>query len=121
MLADLAADSVWSASVGRIDQQIKGDGGFVTVAFGESAHQVDQIGALHTERPQVCDGLAELCTLVLDGLLEAGKAADGLVRGGGKPAPQDIQLYFNAQEGLKYPIVEVASNAAALGFDGAGS
>src|ERR1700694_2961189 len=84
-LENLAADTVGSAQLRRINQQIKSDGGFVAVAFGESAHYVDQIGALYAERPQVRNGLTELRTLVLDGLLEASQAAYGLVRSGGGP------------------------------------
>src|SRR2546421_2802475 len=106
------------AQLCRIDQHIKGDSGFVAVPLGESAHQVNQISALHPERTQVCDGLTQLRALVLDGLLEAGKAADGLVRRGRNPAPQDVQLDFDAQEGLKNSIVEVARNPAALCLDG---
>src|SRR6266849_8898847 len=120
-LENLAADAVRSVQLCRIDQQIQGDRRFVAVAFSESAHQINQIGALYAERTEIRDGLAELRTLVLDGLLEADKAADGLVRRGGNAAPQHVQLDFDAQESLKNPVVEVAGNAAALGLDGAGA
>src|SRR5438093_6939735 len=78
-LENLAANAVRSAQLCRIDQHIKGDSGFVAVPLGKSTHQVNQISALHPERTQVCDGLTQLRALVLDGLLEAGKAAAGLV------------------------------------------
>jgi len=42
-------------------------------------------------------------------------------RGSWNPAPEDIQLDFNAQKGLQNAVVEVAGDAAALGFDGAGA
>jgi len=66
------------------------------VALGKSAHQVDQVGALHAERAEVCDGLAELGTLVLDRLLQTGKATDGLFWGRGQAAAQDVELDFDA-------------------------
>jgi len=51
------------------------------------------------------DGLAELCTLVLDGLLEAGKAADGLVRGGGRAGAARHRAGFQLlRRVLEYPI-----------------
>src|SRR6266481_4183594 len=120
-LENLATDAVGSAQLGRINEQIQGDGGFVAVALGETAHQIDQIGALHAQRAKVRDDLAQLRTLILDRLLEAGEAADGLFRGGGYAAAQDVQLDFDAQEGLKNAVVQVACYAAALGFDGTGA
>src|SRR6266478_1392142 len=120
-LENLATDAVWSAQLGRIYEQIQGDGGFVAIALGETTHQIDQIGTLDPERAKVRNDLAQFRTLILDCLLEAGEAADGLLWRAGYPATQDIQLDFDAQEGLKNPVVQVACDAAALGFDGAGA
>src|SRR6266700_2658821 len=120
-LEDFAANAVGSAQLGGIDQQIKGDGAFVAVTLGKAAHEVNQIGTLHAQRPEVSDGLAELGTLVSDGLLQAGEANDGLLRRGRSSSPQNVQLDFDAQECLKYPVVQVARNAAAFGLDGAGA
>src|SRR5712664_3705237 len=78
-LENLAADAVRSAQLGGINEQIQGDRGFVAVALCKSAHQIDQIGALHAQRAEVGNDLAQLRALILDGLLEAGEAADGLV------------------------------------------
>src|SRR5258708_3172776 len=118
-LENLATDAVGSAQLGRIDEQIEGDRGFIAVALGEAAHEVNQIGTLHAQRPEVGDGLAELGTFVSDGLLQAGEAADGQLRRRGSLSAQNVELDFDAQERLKYPIVEVARNAAASGLESA--
>src|SRR5258707_8457396 len=120
-LENLAADAVRSAQLGGINEQIQSDGGFVAVALGKSAHQIDQIGALHAQRTKVGNDLAQLRALILDGLLEAGEAADGLVWRGGYPAPQHVQLNFDAEEGLKKGAVQGACDAGGLGFYGAGA
>ena len=91
-LENLAADAVGGAQLGGIDEQIKGDGGFVAVAFCKTAHQVNQIGALYAERTEVRDDLAELGALIFDRLLEAGEAADSVFWGGRCPAAQDVEL-----------------------------
>src|SRR6266478_4384852 len=109
-LENLATDAVGSAQLSRVYEQIQGDGGFVAVALGETTHQIDQIGTLDAQRAKVCDDLAQLRTLILNGLLEAGEAADGLLWRAGYPATEDIQLDFDAQEGLKNPVVQVARN-----------
>src|SRR6266478_5065340 len=110
-LENLATDAVGSAQLGRIDEQIEGDRGFVAVALGEAPHEVNQIGTLHAQRPEVGDGLAELGALVSDGQLRRGRGLSA----------QNVELDFDAKERLKYPIVEVARNAAAFGLDGAGT
>src|SRR5260370_37912359 len=104
-LEDLAADAVGSAQLGRIDEQIKGYRGYVAVALGESTHQVNQIGTLHAQRPEVRNGLAELGPLVFNGLMQAGQPADGLLRGGKNPSPENIQLDFNTQKRLENAVV----------------
>src|SRR5439155_6086021 len=86
-LENLPANAVRSAYFGGIDQQIKGDRGFIAIALGEATHQVNQIGALDAQGAEIRDRLAQLRTLVPDGLLEAGKAAYGLFRGSRKAAP----------------------------------
>src|SRR5258708_11484692 len=118
-LEDFAADAVGSAQLGRIDEQIKGDRGFIAIALGETAHQVNQIGTLYAQRAEVRDGLAELGTLVFYGLLEAGEAGDGQLRCGRGLSPQNVPLNFDTQKGLKYSIVKVAGNTAAFGLNGA--
>src|SRR5260370_31764069 len=120
-LENLAADAVGSAQLGRINEQIQCDRGFVAVALGKSAHQIDQIGALHAQRTKVGDDLAQLRALILDGLLEAGEAADGLVWRGGDPAPRHGPLDFYAAGGLQDSGVQGASAAAALWFRCAGA
>jgi hypothetical protein len=120
-LENLAADAVGGAQLGGIDEQIKGDGGFVAVAFCKTAHQVNQIGALYAERTEVRDDLAEFGALIFDRLLEAGEATNSVFWGGRCPAAQDVELDFDAQEGLQDSIMKIAGDAAALGFDGAGA
>src|SRR5580693_3837097 len=120
-LENLAADAVGSAQLGGIDEQIEGNGGFVAIAFGETAHEINKVGALDAERAEVGNDLAEFGTLVFDGLLEGGEAVDGLVWGGRDAAAEDINLDFDAEEGLENAVVEVAGDAAAFSFDGAGA
>src|SRR5260370_20849870 len=120
-LENLATDAVGSAQLGRINEQIQSDRGFVAIALGESAHQIDQIGALNTKRAKVRNDLAQLRTFILNSLLEAGEAADGLLWRAGYPAAQDIQLDFDAHEGLNNPVMQVACDAAALRCDSAGA
>src|SRR5882762_139424 len=118
-LENLAADAVGSAQLGRIDQQIQRDRGFVSITFSETAHQVHQIGALDAQRAKIGDDLAELGALVFDGLLKGGEADNGLFRSGGDAAAEDVQLDFDAEKGLENSIVKVSGNAAALGLNGA--
>src|SRR5260370_34861678 len=113
-LENLAADAVGSAQLGGIDQQIKGDGGFVAIAFCKTAHQVNQIGALNAEWTEVRDDLAELGTLIFDRLLEAGQSAGGVFRGGGNPAAEDGGREFDAQEGLQGSRMEIAGALAGV-------
>jgi hypothetical protein len=120
-LENLATDAVRRAQLCRIDKQIKGDRGFVAVTFGETAHEVYQISALYAEGAKVSDDLAELSTLVFDGLLKGGEAGNGLIRRGRDTAAEDVQLDFDAEKGLENPVVKVASDAAAFCFDGAGA
>ena len=49
------------------------------------------------------------------------RPADGLIGGAGDAAAEDVQLDFDAQQGLENAVVEVAGDAAAFGFDGAGA
>src|SRR5207247_2733273 len=44
-----------------------------------------------------------------------------LVRRGGEFAAKDVELDFDAEESLENAVVEVAGDAAALAFDGAGA
>jgi hypothetical protein len=118
-LENLATDAVRSAQLGRVDEQIEGNRGFISVPFRESTHQVHEVRALNAEGPEVRNGLAELGTLVLDGLLEVGDAAGGLFRGGRKTAAQYVELNLDAEERLEDSVVEIAGNPAAFRFDGA--
>src|SRR5580692_4994998 len=70
---------------------------------------------------EVGDHSAELGGLVFDGVLEIAKAGFGLVRGGRDLAAEDVKLDLDAEEGLKNAVVQVARNAAAFAFDGAGA
>src|SRR2546428_7751481 len=119
-LENLAADAVGSAQLGRVNQQIQCNCGFVAIALGETAYQINQIGALDAQRAKVRDDLAQLRTLILDGLLEAGEAADGLVGCGGDPAPPGGRPGFGAPGGLGKTAVQGGRGAAGPGVVGAG-
>src|SRR5580704_11734874 len=120
-LENLATDAVGSAKLSGINEEIEGHSGFIAVALGETAHEIHKVGALHAEGAEVGDRLAELGTFVADGLLEVGEAGDGLLRSRGNAAAEDVELDFDAEESLENAVVEVAGDAAALGFDGAGA
>src|SRR5216683_419262 len=120
-LENLATDAVGSVQLDGIDEHVQRQGGFVAIALGKTPHEVHQIGALHAERTQVGDHVAELGGLVFHGLLEVGEAGAGLFRRGGHAAAQHVQLDFDAEQRLQNAIVEVAGDAAALALDGAGA
>src|SRR6266571_766093 len=107
-LENLAADAVGGTQLCRIDQQVQGNGGFMAIAFGESAHEINEVGALDAQGTQVGDDLAELAGLVSNGLLKIRKGADGLFRRCGNSAAEDVKLDFDAEESLENAIVEVA-------------
>src|SRR5207245_4339421 len=104
-LENLPAHAVRGAQLGRIDEQVQGNGGFVAIALSESAHEIHEIGALDAQGTQVGDGLTEFGGLVSNGLLKIRKGAGGLFRGCGNPAAEDVQLDFDAEESLENAIV----------------
>jgi hypothetical protein len=120
-LENLAADAVGGVEVSGFDHDVEGQGGFVAVALGETLHEVDEVGTLDTQGPEVGDHAAELGGLVFYGVLEVAEAGFGLVRGGDDFAAEDIELDFDAEEGLENAVVEVAGDAAAFAFDRAGA
>src|SRR6266852_5984073 len=78
-LENLAADAVWRSQLGRIDKQIQRNRRFVPITLGKTAHEVHQIGALHAQGPKISYNLAQLRTLVLNGLLEGRQPRNRLV------------------------------------------
>src|SRR5207302_7999653 len=120
-LENLAANAVGSAQLCRVNEQVQGDGGLVAVALGKAAHEVHEVGALDAQGAQVGDGLPQVSCLVSYGLLEVSEGVDLVGSCGGDLAPEDIQLDFDAEQRLQNAIVQVASDAAALGFNGASS
>jgi hypothetical protein len=118
-LEKLAANAVRSTQFGGIDEQVERESGFVAEALGEAAHEVHEVGGLHAHGPQVGDESAEVRAFIAHRLLKIGKAGNDLLGRGGNAAPEDIQLDFDAEERLEDPIVEVARNSRALGFNGA--
>src|SRR5258708_13734264 len=118
-LENLATDAVGSVQLDGIDEHVQRQGGFVAIALGKAPHEVHQIGALHAERTQVGDHVAELGRLVAHGLLKVGEAGAGLFGRCGHAAAQDVELNFDAQQGLQNAVVKVAREAAAPPFDGA--
>src|SRR5712692_5996453 len=111
-LENLPAHAVGGAQLSRIDQQVQGNGGFVAIALGESAHEVNEIGALDAQGAQVGDGLAKLGGLISNGPLKVGEGVGGLLRSGGNTTAENVQLDFDAEESLENAIVEIASDAA---------
>src|SRR4029077_1675639 len=120
-LENLAADPVGGMELGGVNQEVQGQGGFVAVALGETAHEVEEIGALDAEGAQVGDHVAELGRLVSDGLLEVAEIGNSLVRRSSDLAAEDVKLDFDAQKGLENAVVEVSGDTAALAFDGPGA
>src|ERR1700749_959221 len=120
-LEELAANAVGSLNLNRINENVEGERGLVAEAFGETDHEVDEVGALDTDRAHVGDHAAELGGLAFDGLLEVGEAASGLLRGGGDLFAEDVELDFEAKQGLEDAVMEVAGDAAAFGLDGTGA
>src|ERR1700675_4965044 len=118
-LENLAADAVGGVEVGGSDHDVEGQSGFVAVALGETLHEVDEVGTLDAQGPEVGDHAAELGGLVFYGVLEVSEAGFGLVGGGYDFAAEDIELDFDAEQGLENAVVEVAGDAAAFAFDGA--
>ena len=66
--------------------------GVVQQLFAREGDRVQSGQVLARIMPDIAqaNSLAQLGTLVPNGLLEAGKAANGLIRGGGQPASQNI-------------------------------
>src|SRR5579862_3237388 len=120
-LEKLAADAVGSLNLNRINEYIKGQGRLVSEAFGETDHQVNQVGALDTDGAHVRNHAAELRGLPFDGLLEVGEAAGGLLGGRSDLLAKDVELNLEAEQGLEDAVVEVAGDTAAFGLDGAGA
>src|SRR3984885_3513053 len=114
-LEELATDAVGSLNLNRINENVEGESGLVAKALGETDHEIDEVGALDTDRAHVGDHAAELGGLAFDGLLEVGEAAGGLFGRGGDLFAKHVELNLEAEQGLEDAVVEVAGNAAALG------
>src|SRR5215472_835940 len=89
-LEDFTADTVGRAQLGGVDEQVQGHGGFVAVALGESAHEVDEVGALDAQGAEVGDGLAEFGGLVSDGLLKIAQGANSVLGDRGEAAAENV-------------------------------
>src|SRR5450432_3052377 len=120
-LEELAADAIGGMQLDRFEYEVQGQFRFVAVALPETGHQVHQVGALHPDRAHIGNHAAELGGLALNGALQAQETGLGLLRGGcGLPA-QHVHLNLDAEQRLQDAVVEVAGDAAAFGFDGAGA
>src|SRR5215813_2755808 len=86
--------------------------------LGETAHQIDQIRGLHSHWPEVRNKGAQLGRFVFYGLLQGRKASRNRVVSLTDPAPQHVQLNFDAQKCLQNTIVKVAGDSGAFGFNG---
>src|SRR5713101_1495333 len=89
-LKELSANVVGSFNFRGVNKELEGKEGFVAEAFGVTAHQVHEVGALNAKRAEVGDQGAQLRGFVLDSLLQRGKASNGLVRCDGKPAAEHV-------------------------------
>src|SRR5277367_5979551 len=119
-LEELATDAVGSLNLNRINENVEREGGLVSEAFSEPDHEVDEVGALDTDRAHVGDHAAKLGGLAFNGLLEIGEAVGGLFWAGGGLFAEHVELNLEAEQGLKDAVVEIAGDTAALGFNGAG-
>src|SRR2546425_8170076 len=117
-LENLAADAVGGAQLSRIDQQVQGNGGFIAITLGESAHEINEIGALDTQGAQVGNGLAELGGLVFNGLLKIGEGMGGLLRSGGDTKAGGGQPGFGGVGGVEDGHGGGAGGVGALGVGG---
>src|ERR1700729_2688193 len=114
-LKELAADTIGSLNLNRINENVEGESGLVSEAFRETDHEVDEIGALDTDRAHVSNHAAELGGLTLHGLLEIGKAGEGLIGAGHGLFSEDVELNLEAEQGLEDAVVEVAGDTATFG------
>ena len=73
------------------------------------------------ERAEVRDHAAELFAFLADGFLEVGELGGGLLGGLRELAAKDIELDIEAEKSLEDAVVQIAGDAAAFGFDGAGA
>src|SRR5882757_7840255 len=117
-LKKFATDAVGSLNLNRINENVEGKIGLVSVAFGETDHEVDEVGALDADRTHVGNHAAKLGRLAFDGGLEIGKACGGFFEAGGGLLAEHVELNFEAEQGLEDAVVEVAGNAAAFGLNG---
>src|SRR3984957_4889244 len=93
-LENRAAHAVGGVEVGGFDHDVERQSGFVAVALGKTLHEVDQVGALDAEGPEVGDHAAELGGLVFYSVLEVAKAGFGSVGGGADFAAGDVEVTF---------------------------
>src|SRR6202451_1294761 len=98
-LKEFAAHTVGSLNLNRINENVEGECGLVSKAFGETDHEIDEVGALDTDRAHVGDHAAELGGLAFDGLLEVGEAAGGLFGGGSDLFAKHVELNLEAEQG----------------------
>ncbi len=120
-LEELATDAVGSLNLNRINENVEGESGLVSEAFGETDHEVDEVGALDADRAHVGNHAAELGGLAFDGLLEVGEAGGGLFGAGRCLFSEHIELNLETEQGLQDAVVEIAGDTAAFGLDGAGA
>src|SRR5579862_8364349 len=116
-LEELAANAVGSLNLNRINENVEGERGLVSEALGETDHEVNEVGALDTDRAHVGNHAAELRGLAFDGLLEVGEAGGGLFGAGAGLFSQDIQLDLETEQGLQDAVVEIAGDTAAFTLD----
>ena len=120
-LKEFAAHTVGSLNLNRINENVEGECGLVSEAFGETDHEIDEVGALDADRAHVGHHAAELGGLAFDGLLEVGEAREGLVGAGCSLFSEHVELNFKTEQGLEDAVVKVAGDTAAFGLDSAGA
>src|SRR5260221_11767136 len=94
-LENLATGAVRSVQIGRIDDQIEGQRGFIAETLGKTIHQVDQVGGLYATRAEVGNEVAKLGGFVSNGLLPAPEGGFGVFRGALDQPQQHAQLNFD--------------------------
>src|ERR1700722_20954256 len=111
-LKELATHSIGSLNLNRINENVEGQSGLVSEAFGETDHEINEVGALNADRAHVCNHAAERGGLAFDGLLEDGQARGSLVGAGAGLFSQDIELNLETEQGLEGAVVGIAEEGA---------
>src|SRR5579863_5789610 len=120
-LEQFPAQTIGQPQIAVLDEQIHRQARIIAEALGETQHQFAHIRAFYPQRPQVCNHPTQFFAFLLNRFLQSFQLLTCLLRGPRELVAQDVELDIEAEQGLENAVVEVARDAAALGFDGAGA